>query len=316
MAGSPRSAQATPPNSRRRDRGFTLVELLLVIVVLGVLAAIVIFALGGTSARAAVAACRSDAKSVAIAVRAFMTENADTPPSSLSTLAASPDPYLASLPSSPYYSIALGSHGSVTVTAPPVSGSARLWTDPLACAGAALASTGTTVGSTAATTTSTTTPPTTSTSTTTSTTTTSTTTTTTTTTTPPTTTTTQPDNGVSATSGHLGFFGSYDDYLSVSNTSSVTAMTVTVNVSASGGETYSRETSGYRAGTLTMTHSLGGGEITYTFSLAANHTIAARSRATLTAYFTLAHGTHSSSADTWSITSTSGGTTATISGSF
>jgi len=51
--------------------GFTLIELLIVIVVLGILAAVVIFALGGVTGQSKVAACNSDAKSVETAVEAY-----------------------------------------------------------------------------------------------------------------------------------------------------------------------------------------------------------------------------------------------------
>ena len=46
------------------EPGFTLIELLIVIVVLGILAATVIFALGGVTSQSAVAACQSDGKSL------------------------------------------------------------------------------------------------------------------------------------------------------------------------------------------------------------------------------------------------------------
>jgi prepilin-type N-terminal cleavage/methylation domain-containing protein len=53
------------------ESGFTLIELLIVIVVLGILAAVVIFSLGGVTTQSAVAACNSDAKSVEVAVEAY-----------------------------------------------------------------------------------------------------------------------------------------------------------------------------------------------------------------------------------------------------
>lgn len=55
--------------------GFTLIELLIVIVVLGILAAIVVFALGGVTGKSAAAACQSDAKTVGTGVSALLAEN-------------------------------------------------------------------------------------------------------------------------------------------------------------------------------------------------------------------------------------------------
>ncbi len=57
------------------EGGFTLIELLIVIVVLGILAAIVVFALGGVTGKSTAAACQADAKTVGVGVGALMAEN-------------------------------------------------------------------------------------------------------------------------------------------------------------------------------------------------------------------------------------------------
>src|ERR1700684_1658896 len=64
---------------RQRDageiNGFTLIELLIVIVVLGVLAAVVIFALGGITGKSAIAACQADGATVSTAMSVFASQN-------------------------------------------------------------------------------------------------------------------------------------------------------------------------------------------------------------------------------------------------
>ncbi|HVA08086.1 MAG TPA: type II secretion system protein [Acidimicrobiales bacterium] len=59
--------------------GFTLIELLIVIVVLGVLAAVTVFALSGVTKQSAAAACNSDASSVNVALQAWMAQNPSGP---------------------------------------------------------------------------------------------------------------------------------------------------------------------------------------------------------------------------------------------
>ena len=69
---------------RSGEGGFTLVELLIVIVILGILAAIVVLAIGGLSGSAQTATCKSGAKTVESAEDAYF---ASTTPSAYGTIA-------------------------------------------------------------------------------------------------------------------------------------------------------------------------------------------------------------------------------------
>ena len=98
------------------ESGFTLVELLVVIVILGILAAVVVFSVAGVSDKGKTSACKSDIKSVEAASEAYYAKNSKYP-AAISDLTASPDKFLHSVPSSSDYTIALDSTtGDVTAT--------------------------------------------------------------------------------------------------------------------------------------------------------------------------------------------------------
>jgi prepilin-type N-terminal cleavage/methylation domain-containing protein len=100
--------------------GFTLIELLIVIVVLGVLAAVTVFALGGVTSQSAVSACNADAKTVDVAVAAYDAQTGYTSGQS-GTVPAAPTSvnlvpsYLQSFPTSSHYTITLSTTGGVMV---------------------------------------------------------------------------------------------------------------------------------------------------------------------------------------------------------
>ena len=61
--------------ARKNESGFTLIELLIVIVILGVLAGIVVFAVGAFSSDGKASACKSDQKNLEIASEAFYAKS-------------------------------------------------------------------------------------------------------------------------------------------------------------------------------------------------------------------------------------------------
>lgn len=57
------------------ERGFTLVELLIVVVILGILAGIVVFAVGGLSSDAQNNACATEERTIETAIEAYLAKN-------------------------------------------------------------------------------------------------------------------------------------------------------------------------------------------------------------------------------------------------
>jgi general secretion pathway protein G len=70
----------------KQDKGFTLVELLIVIVILGILATVTVFAVRGITARSQDNACDVEQRALATAVEAYYVDNNQTLPTSLTQL--------------------------------------------------------------------------------------------------------------------------------------------------------------------------------------------------------------------------------------
>jgi prepilin-type N-terminal cleavage/methylation domain-containing protein len=56
---------------KKNDEGFTLIELLIVIVILGILATVVVFAVGGITNRGKESACDADRSTLEVAIEAY-----------------------------------------------------------------------------------------------------------------------------------------------------------------------------------------------------------------------------------------------------
>jgi prepilin-type N-terminal cleavage/methylation domain-containing protein len=106
---------------RGQDSGFTLIELLIVIVILGVLSAIVVFAVGSTGKNAAAAACQTDTKTVETAVEAYKAEVTTYPADMASIIKAG---YLRDAPSSTHYTVDVDNAKGGVIVTPLPSGTA------------------------------------------------------------------------------------------------------------------------------------------------------------------------------------------------
>ena len=77
MEGTPlmNSQIEVPEVTEKKDKGFTLVELLIVIVILGILATVTVFAVRGITDKGQTSACKADKKSIEVAAEAWFAQN-------------------------------------------------------------------------------------------------------------------------------------------------------------------------------------------------------------------------------------------------
>ena len=101
------------------DGGFTLIELLIVIVVLGILAAVVVFSLGGVSGQSAQAACKSDGATLNTALAAWQANNSGGTATQADLLGSGGTVYVQSWPSNgTHYAYSISAGGALELAVP------------------------------------------------------------------------------------------------------------------------------------------------------------------------------------------------------
>lgn len=274
---------------KRTENGLTLIELVIVIAVLGVIAAVVVFALGGVSAQSAVVACNTDAKMVENAIAGYNVETGGTPTVTADLLTNGTTPYLRSFPSSPYYKISIV-NGEVMVAVP--SGGTPVPYDSANPCGNAGGSFETAATSTIPTTTTTTAL-------------------TTTTTTVP-----NPTNGVTVAPADTSVNSVDREVLTLTNSSPITALSITISV-ATTGVTNKSQGNTLPSGILQQSSQTSGAATTYTSTLKVKKSVPAElSNETVYVQFKDTKSVHQFSGDSWSVTSVSNGVTSTLAGTF
>jgi prepilin-type N-terminal cleavage/methylation domain-containing protein len=98
---------------RENENGFTLTELLIVIVILGVLTGIVVFAVNAFTDRGTQAACKSDRKAIEVAVEAYRAQEGSYPAAGDIAILVTKG-YLREQPSNNGYTVSLAAGGAVT----------------------------------------------------------------------------------------------------------------------------------------------------------------------------------------------------------
>ncbi|MDO8364229.1 MAG: type II secretion system protein [Actinomycetota bacterium] len=94
----------------KQEKGFTLVELLIVIVILGILAAVTVFAVRGITDKATENSCATEKRAIETATEAYYADNGSDAP----TMAALAPTYMREAPDSARWSFTAGSPPVIT----------------------------------------------------------------------------------------------------------------------------------------------------------------------------------------------------------
>ena len=282
------------------DGGFTLIEIVVSIVLIGILAAVAVVGISRLTGKATAASCAASADAARTAVNAYLV-NRTVYPTSMTELTASiagVAPFLAVPPGASVSDRDLVTGGwtlTMSASVPPT----------FTCLTTATTNTSVTASTTSTSTTSTST--------------TSTSTTSTTAVVAPTTvgtTATTAQNGVSATSrlgGDQRYYGEH--VITLTNASSISDLTVTISIAQTPGLTYLGQYTTFWTGAMTGSHDTSPAAVSYTFSIVPGQTIVPGTW-TLGAQTGGTGTVHPTTGDTWRVTSTTPAGTTTLTGTF
>lgn len=127
----PSNSRSRAWSSRHPEEGFTLVEMLVVVAILGILGGIAFFSFGGVRGRSVESACKTDYKSIDLAMEAYRTKTGSYP--TLAQLKDGSSTILKSYPDETKGYVFGVSGSSITVSGSKVQGTSAAYSGVNAC---------------------------------------------------------------------------------------------------------------------------------------------------------------------------------------